>query len=304
MDPKHLFYLSVVLEKGSLTEAAKHLAVTQPTLTRVMSTLEMQAGTTLFSRSRYGVKGTPVGEALAREGRAIQRNVEAANSIASRHRIGLDKELRIGVGPLLAATVMPRVQNRLLANNPNISLSIEVSRPTKVIDKLIDNELDFALAPSATNRQIPGCVRTKVADDSIGIYCSTNHPLANLNRPLEVNDLAKARWLSLGHGSPFEREVMDLLAEEGVSKIRTQVVYRNEGYLLLEGLKAGLHLSVLPHLPMQLVKQHYQLKALELNRSLSQARDIFLWAREEMADHPIHLQLQEIFRAVVASVEN
>ncbi len=98
MDPKHLFYLSVVLEKGSLTEAAKHLAVTQPTLTRVMSTLEMQAGTTLFSRSRYGVKGTPVGEALAREGRAIQRNVEAATSIASRHRIGLDKELRIGVG--------------------------------------------------------------------------------------------------------------------------------------------------------------------------------------------------------------
>lgn len=90
MDPKHLLYLSVVLEKGSLTEAAKHLNVTQPTLTRVMATLEMQAGGQLFSRSRYGVKGTEVGEELAREGRSIQKKYRASqvSRLKTSHRDG------------------------------------------------------------------------------------------------------------------------------------------------------------------------------------------------------------------------
>jgi len=296
MDPKHLYYLSVVLEKGSLTEAAKHLALTQPTLTRTMATLEMQAGTQLFSRSRYGVKGTPVGVALAREGRTINRSMEAARFHASRYRIGLDKEIRIGIGPLLSATIMPDAMNSLLERHPKVSLTIEVSRPTAVIDHLIDNQLDIAIAPSASDKMIPGCDRQLLFNDEIAIYCSKNHPLADKSN-LTIEDLAAANWLSLGHGSPFEREVMELLKESGLAKIRTQIVFRNEGYLLLETLRKGKHLAVLPNVPMQVFKNSDEFKRIEFKRELSQPRNIYLWAREEMLENSIYESIKEVMLA-------
>lgn len=286
MDPKHLLYLSVVLEKGSLTEAAKHLAVTQPTLTRIMATLEMQAGSTLFSRSRYGVKGSELGEALAREGRAIQQNVELAQAIASRHRIGLDKELRIGVGPLLAATLMPQVLNEFMQQLPRQSLAITVLRPTALIDLLLEHQLDFVIAPAPPDRVISGSQRLELAEDNLSVYAASNHYLANKS-PLSIADFADAHWLSLGHANPFERQVMELLSTGGVSKIRTQVVFRNDGALLLEVLSHGRHLAVLPDLPIKAANQSQRFVRLDFNAQQTSERNLYLWVRDPFKESDV-----------------
>jgi DNA-binding transcriptional LysR family regulator len=208
----------------------------------------------------------------------------------------LDKEIRIGIGPLLSATIMPDAMDTLLKRNPKASLTIEVSRPTAVIDHLIDNQLDIAIAPSASDKMIPGCDRQLLFNDEIAIYCSKNHPLADKSN-LTLEDLAAANWLSLGHGSPFEREVMDLLKDSGLAKIRTQIVFRNEGYLLLETLRKGKHLAVLPNVPMQIFKESDDFKRIEFKRELSQPRNIYLWAREEMLETAIYQSIKEVMLA-------
>jgi DNA-binding transcriptional LysR family regulator len=86
MDPRHLLQLATILEKGSITQASRHLHLTQPTLTHNMQTLEMQAGGQLFERSRLGVRSTPLGELLAREGRDIARRINDAREASARHR--------------------------------------------------------------------------------------------------------------------------------------------------------------------------------------------------------------------------
>ena len=295
MDPKHLLYLSVVLEKGSLTEAAKHLAVTQPTLTRIMSTLEMQAGTTLFSRSRYGVKGTEVGEALAREGRAIQQNVELAQATASRYRIGLDKEVRIGIGPLLAATLMPSVIDQLMVEMPRQSLSITVLSPTGLIDQLLDHKLDFVIAPAPPDRVISGSSRLELTKDNLSVYAASTHPLAQKS-PLTLENFADADWVSLGHANPFERQVMGLLNTGGVSKIRTQVVFRNDGAMLLELLARGKHLAVLPDLPLSAANGDGRFARLDFNANQTTERNLYLWVRDEFDGALISTTLCEILK--------
>ncbi|GGB79528.1 hypothetical protein GCM10011352_01460 [Marinobacterium zhoushanense] len=298
MDPKHLLYLSVVLEKGSLTEAAKHLAVTQPTLTRIMSTLEMQAGGQLFSRSRYGVKATPVGEALAREGRAIQRNVEMAQLISSRFSHGYNQEIRIGVGPLLAATIIPEVINQIISDVKKTSLTINVYRPTVLMDKLMDGELDLVIAPAADLRTIEHTQRTLLGDDQLGIFCSRSHPLAQ-KKELTLRDFYDFPWLSLGHASPFERQVMEMLSVRGLSNIRTQLIFRNDGHMLLHILSQGAYLAVLPRKPIQCSLYNDQLVELELNTGLIQERNLYLWARDEFADHPLTQKLTQLFKEAI-----
>lgn len=299
MDPKHLVYLSVVLEKGSLTEAARHLAVTQPTLTRIMATLEMQAGDELFSRSRYGVKATPVGEALAREGRAIQRNVELAEQTAARFRYGFSQEVRIGVGPMLAATVIPPILQRISQQAWNSCLTLSVNRPMTLIDKLIDGEIDLQISPAAELRTIAGCQRTVLCDDQIGIFCSRNHPLAS-KQDLTLDDFKGVPWISMGHASPFEHQVMEMLKGQGLSNVHLHMMFQNDGHMLLSVLQQGTHLAVLPITPIRCSRYRDELVELKLNTGLVQQRNLYLWARDEFKDHPVTTMLLDSFRAVVA----
>ena len=48
MDPRHLVQLATILEHCSISQASRHLHLTQPTLTHNMQVLEMQAGGKLF----------------------------------------------------------------------------------------------------------------------------------------------------------------------------------------------------------------------------------------------------------------
>ena len=283
MDPKHLLYLSVVLEKGSLTEAAKHLNVTQPTLTRVMATLEMQAGSQLFSRSRYGVKCTEVGEELAREGRSIQQNIEQAKSAASRHRIGMAREIKIGIGPLISATLMPPVIDRLMLKYPRQSISLAVYSPVDLINQLLDNHLDFMIAPAPAERIIAGTNRRLLSGDTLGVYAGREHPLA-AKRNVSIDDFEHADWVSLGHANPFERQVMDLLNTRGIANIRTQLVFRNEGAMLLELLARGKHLAVLADLPMRAAVEAERFVRLDFNTDQATHRDIYFWSQDEFED--------------------
>ena len=296
MDPKHLLYLSVVLEKGSLTEAAKHLNVTQPTLTRVMATLEMQAGGQLFSRSRYGVKGTEVGEELAREGRSIQQNIEQAKSAASRHRIGMAREIKIGIGPLISATLMPPVIDRLMLKYPQQSISLAVYSPVDLINQLLDNQLDFMIAPAPAERIIAGTNRRLLSGDTLGVYAGREHPLA-AKRNISIDDFEHADWVSLGHANPFERQVMDLLNNRGIANIRTQLVFRNEGAMLLELLAQGKHLAVLADLPMRAAVEAERFVRLDFNTDQATHRDIYFWSQDEFEDREFEEDFYKMVKA-------
>ena len=132
MDPRHLLQLGAVLDKGSLTAAALQLAVTQSTLTRNMATLEMQAGGPLFARSRFGVRSTPLGEALAREGRLVQQSVLRSQERIAATKLGLSRQLRIGIGPIIGNAVAPNLIRHMLRKLPDLSISLTVGRAAGV----------------------------------------------------------------------------------------------------------------------------------------------------------------------------
>ncbi|WP_418138691.1 LysR family transcriptional regulator [Marinomonas sp. RS-M-Aa-14] len=179
MESKHLIYLSVILEKGSITAASEHLNIAQPTLTRAMATLEMQAGAQLFTRSRFGVSSTPMGEALAREGRAITRRLSSAKEQVSRYKLGITLNLRIASGPLLAIKILPIIIERMLQEHPNIALTVTCQNPSTALQGLIDDQFDIIIAPQPSDKRAINIHRELIIEDKIGIFCGQNHPITN-----------------------------------------------------------------------------------------------------------------------------
>ncbi|WP_432695014.1 LysR family transcriptional regulator [Marinobacterium sp. YM272] len=301
MESKHLVYLATILEKGSISAAAEQLLIAQPTLTRAMATLEMQVGTQLFGRSRFGVTPTPIGEALAREGKAIIRTMEIAREQVSQYQLGLHKELRISAGPLIGLALIPDIIERIIDEAPNTAVILRSERGTVVLDELLDDQHDVVISPAPHDRPINGILREKIAEDIIGVYCSRHHPLAHKEN-LSIKDFESADWLSLGLASPFEAQVLELLRSGGIEQARTKVVFKNDAALLITLLARGRHLAVLPSLPMAAIAADYDLVPLKVDLGTVVRRDLYLWTREEVADQPAYQIFVKFLHAVISDL--
>ena len=300
MDPRHLVQLATILEKGSITQASRHLHLTQPTLTHNMQTLEMQAGGQLFERSRFGVRSTPLGEMLAREGRAIARRLQDAAEVSARHRSGLRKQLRLGSGPLVGAALLPGLTQRLLQRFPDIALSIQSDRPHVLLEQLIDGRQDLVIAPSWLDKPPPGIERYLLVQDDLGVFCGRTHVLAAQGRivPGTADGMS---WISLGSASPFDQAVREMLTAAGVGSTRTEITVLGEASMLLRILGEGSHLWVLPHSPMRLLQAHFPLVELKLTAP-PQPRPIYLWCRSTLLEDPGFVEMKEVILSYAAGL--
>lgn len=282
MDPRHLVQLATILEHGSISQASRHLHLTQPTLTHNMQTLEMQAGGKLFERSRFGVRSTVLGDMLAREGRAIARRLKDAAEVSARHRGGVRGTLRLGTGPLVGAAFVPGLAEHVLQRHPGHHLTVQSDRPHLLVEQLVDGRFDLVIAPSWLSRPPPGIERFLLVDDDLGVFCGSTHPCAT-SRTLAVGAPDEHSWISLGATSPFDQHVREMLEAAGVVSPRTEITILGEAFMLLRLLAQGRHLSVLPRFPMRLL-QHF-LPIVELGLPVGpQPRPIHLWCRATLLE--------------------
>lgn len=278
MDPKHLMQLAIILEQGSISKASLVLHLTQPTLTHNMQLLEGKAGGQLFERSRFGVRSTALGEVLAREGRAIARRVRDANEACARQRSGFDRTLRLGVGPLIGAALMPGLMLSLSQQGFKYALSVQSDRPHLLVDQLVDGKHDFVIAPSWLDKPPPGVERFLLKKDQIGVFCSRDHPAVGDKKLAGPFD-----WITLGTASPFEQNVREMLQDAGMQEPRQEVRVMGDTHMLLATLSQGRHLAVLPQFPLKILGPAFGLTELKVSKKIWH-RDIFVWCRSALVE--------------------
>lgn len=295
MDPRHLVQLAAILEHGSISQASRHLHLTQPTLTHNMQVLEMQAGGKLFERSRFGVRSTVLGDMLAREGRAIARRLKDAAEVSARHRGGLRTSVRLGIGPLVGAALLPGLAEDLLRRHPGIHLTVQSDRPHLLVDQLVDGRHELVIAPSWLDRPPPGIERFLLVEDDLGVFCGATHPLA-AGGVLAPGASEGQGWISLGATSPFDQHVREMLEEAGVVASRTEITILGEAFMLLRLLAQGRHLAVLPHFPMRLLRPFLPIVELALP-ARPRPRNIHLWCRATLLEDPAFVAIKDTILA-------
>lgn len=82
MTLKQLYYAVTVSETGNITEAAKKLFMSQPSLTSAIRELEKEYGITIFTRNKKGIEVTKDGEEFLGYARQV---LEQANLIEERY---------------------------------------------------------------------------------------------------------------------------------------------------------------------------------------------------------------------------
>lgn len=145
MDIRQLTYFIEVARHGSFTKAARHLHITQPTLSKMVRQLEEELGVALFDRSSKQIELTDAGETILRSSQQIVKSLD--NMTAELDDVVQLKKgtLRLGIPPMIGVHFFPSIIERFHSKYPQIRLQL-VEQGGKLIEAGVDGgELDVGL---------------------------------------------------------------------------------------------------------------------------------------------------------------
>ena len=141
----HLKVLEAVARHGSVTEAARELNYSQPSVSHHLGRLESATGATLIQRVGRGIRLTPEGELLAGRATEILGRVDAA-SVELAARVGLRAgRVRLAGFQTVLSTLVPRAAAELSRSHPGIELNLVDAHPVEGLEMLRSGRVDVAL---------------------------------------------------------------------------------------------------------------------------------------------------------------
>lgn len=136
-----------VAERGSFTAAAVALGYTQSAVSRQVAAAEREVGATLFDRVTGGVRLTPAGQVLLRQGIVALDALEQA-----RRELGgasVEKQrVRLGVVAAAGSVLLPRALSQLRKHRPDIEVTSREGTSPSLVRALRAGSIDLAVVTS------------------------------------------------------------------------------------------------------------------------------------------------------------
>lgn len=145
MELRTLRYFLAVTQEGSITNAAKRLHVTQPTLSRQLSELERELGRTLYHRSHAGITPTEYGAMLARYAESIVNLAEKAEEDIKLPSKTVSGSVHIGCGETQAMELLAKAMEMMRAAYPHVQFELHSGTSADLSDGLVRGQYDFLL---------------------------------------------------------------------------------------------------------------------------------------------------------------
>lgn len=193
---KQLKTFIAVVEYKKMSEAAKRLYISQPTVSQMISDLETEYQTKLFERFPKELRITPAGLLLLDSAREIVASHEHLEQ-SMKHANSL-RPLRIGATLTIGNTMMGTLAETLRQQCQDIDVTVFVDN-TKIIEhRMIHNELDIALVEGIIVRQ--EILTEPVIEDSLCVICGMGHPYAG-RESISIEDLRHQDFIMREKGS-------------------------------------------------------------------------------------------------------
>ncbi len=137
--------LAAVSRHGSVTEAARELHYSQPSVSHHLSRLEAATGVKLVQRVGRGIRLTPEGRLLANRAAEIVGRVDAAATELAA-QVGLESgQVRMAANASALSTIVPEAAHALALAHPGIKLVLVDRHPVEAMQMLRHGEVDVAV---------------------------------------------------------------------------------------------------------------------------------------------------------------
>ena len=236
---RHIEIFHAIMTAGNLTEAARLLHTSQPTVSRELARFEQVLGLKLFERSRGRlhptVQGLRLFEEVQRSWYGLDRIVSAAESLRE-FRQG---ELSIVCLPVFSQSFLPPLLQPFLTRYPQVNIQIVPQESPLLEEWLSAQRHDLGITetlhtPAGTER-MPLLTLNEVC------VLPQDHPLAE-KAVLTPADFQGENYISLSRTDSY-RQLLDTLFNEQQVK-RRMVVETHSAASICAMVRAGVGISV------------------------------------------------------------
>jgi LysR family transcriptional regulator, low CO2-responsive transcriptional regulator len=200
-------------EKLNVSEAAKQLHLSQPTVSNQLKLLEQELGSTLFIRSNTGLQLTEAGQLLLPWARRLLHDSANLQSMMSSVQ-EVAGELRIACSTTAGKYILPQLAARFRLRYPGIQVRIPACAPEKVTLDLLDGEAHLGVMSREA-----GDANLEIQEffhDTITLIVPANHRWA-ARTSLEPSELLEEPVIMREPTSGTRRVVLEELAKHDIS---------------------------------------------------------------------------------------
>lgn len=207
----YVFY-QVALSQN-ITEAARRMHISQPSVSRSISLLEAELGKKLFIRSKNGVMFTEDGKLFFEY---VSKGMKWLNK-AELEIQETDKQgetITLGVSQLSIRTILPPILQEFSSFHPSVNLIIQTASSINTVDTLSDDLIDVAIVPDPVDTK-PDIETIKLMDISNSLIAGQKYNYLQ-GRTIKLEELNHYPFIALSQGTAGRRWLNHLFMENAL----------------------------------------------------------------------------------------
>lgn len=264
MDTQNLTAFIAVADSASFTQAAGTLHLSQPAVSKRITTLEEQIGQSLFDRVGRSVTLTDAGRTLLPYARKVLQDLEDGRRALSHLHEKIGGRLSIGTSHHIGLHRLPPVLRAFTQQYPEVDLDLHFMDSEVACQAVLAGKLELGIV-TLPSQPLPQLEMRSVWPDPLSVVVAPGHPLTELAQ-VRLSDLAEHPAVLPDEATYTHRIVLRELEKHGLTpRIRLATNYL-ETLKMLAGI--GLGWSVLPDSMIDATLHPLPIKALRMHREL------------------------------------
>lgn len=208
---RELEVLVAVVETGKTTAAAMRLHISQPAVSRALSSLEANTPRALFTRDSGRLVPTADGRAMAEDAQAVFRLLDRV-SRGRTHKS--ETYLRVVAPPTPAHRFLQSVIASFIRENSTIQIHLEIDSSASVINAVAERQADLGLTDNPVSHD--GIETVPFRRARAHMVVPVGHPLETLEEAGPA-DIAAYPFIALTRRFPSRTIIERLVAERGLT---------------------------------------------------------------------------------------
>ena len=263
MEIQNIRAFLMVAETGSFSRAADKLFITQPAISKRISTMEFSLDCQLFDRLGKSVQLTQAGKALIPSYQRIMAEISEAERIISTLRTEVSGHLRFGTSHHIGLHRLPPILRQYTRQYPEVELDIQFMDSEQAAALILKGDIEIALItlPDAIDKPFS---TIPVWSDSMEVVVANDHALAKF-KTVTTKQLTDYGVLLQSHSTHTRDIVVQALKLDENIKVIMESNY-------LETIKAmiqnGLGWGVLPESMIDNSLHRLKIKGVKMERHL------------------------------------
>ncbi len=220
MNLRQIEIFSAIMRNGTISEAARDLNITQPSISKTLRHAEIQLGVNLFQRIKGRLYPTPEAEIIYNETMRIDEDVKNLRRLINGlHKVRMGM-VRVACPPTLSSNILPRAIREFRTHYPNVGLRLEVARNNYIPELVNARQADVGIVHFPTADVL--IEADIIAKGKLVCVVNRRHPIA-AKKSIGVGDLKDVEIIQCSVHAQMQRVVHSFLEIETEAANRIEV---------------------------------------------------------------------------------